>query len=85
MKELGENDIREALLPIPAAGKRTEMILNRPLGQGIDLPEIMKTVAVHYLKRGLSDSHENKTKAAKILGLPSYQTLTNWLRKYGLE
>lgn len=84
-EELGEDDIREALLPVPASGKGCEMILNQPLGPGIDLPEIMKTVAVHYLERGLSESHENKTKAAKILGLPSYQTLTNWLKKYGLE
>ncbi len=73
------------MLSVPASGKGTELILNQPLGQGIDLPEIMKTVAVHYLERGLSESHENKTKAAKILGLPSYQTLTNWLKKYGLE
>lgn len=84
-EELGEDDIREALLPIPNSGKGQDGILNQPLGQGIDLPEIMKTVAVHYLERGLSESHENKTKASKILGLPSYQTLTNWLKKYGLE
>ncbi|MCG2749189.1 MAG: sigma 54-interacting transcriptional regulator [Desulfobulbaceae bacterium] len=84
-EELGEEDIREALLPVPAAGKGKEMILNQPLGQGIDLPGIMKTVAVHYLERGLAEAHGNKTKAAEILGLPSYQTLTNWLKKYGLE
>ena len=83
-EELGEDEIREALLPIPAAGKGREMILNQPLGQ-INLPEMMRTVAVHYLERGLSESHQNKTKAAKILGLSSYQTLTNWLKKYGLE
>lgn len=84
-EELGEEDIREALLPAPSSGKGMDAILNQPLAQGIDLPGIMKTVAVHYLERGLSESHENKTKAAKLLGLPSYQTLTNWLKKYGLE
>ncbi len=84
-EELGEKDIEEALLPVrsPEGGK--DQILNRPLGPGIDLPEIMKTVAVHYLQRGLDENHGNKTKAAKALGLPSYQTLTNWLKKYGLE
>ncbi|MEA2083288.1 MAG: sigma 54-interacting transcriptional regulator [Thermodesulfobacteriota bacterium] len=84
-EELGEEDIREALLPVPTTAKGQDAILNQSLTHGIDLPEIMKTVAVHYLERGLSESHENKTKAAKILGLPSYQTLTNWLKKYGLE
>jgi DNA-binding NtrC family response regulator len=82
---LDDTDIREALLPIPAACKGKELVLNQPLGDGLSLPEIMKTVAVHYLERGLSETHGNKTKMAEILGLPSYQTLTNWLKKYGLE
>jgi DNA-binding NtrC family response regulator len=84
-EELVEEDIREALLPVPAAGKGQEVIINQPLGQGINLPEIMKTVAVHYLERALEKNNGNKTKTAKTLGLPSYQTLTNWLKKYGLE
>ena len=84
-EELGEQDIREALLPVPAFGRAKHGILNQHLGQGIDLPEIMKTVAVHYLERGLEKNNGNKTKTAQTLGLPSYQTLTNWLKKYGLE
>jgi len=82
---LDEEDIREALLPVPATGKGKDLILNQPLGEGINLPEIIQTVAVHYLERGLSEKHGNKTKAAKLLGIPSYQTLTNWLKKYGME
>ena len=58
---------------------------NQPVIEGVDLPEIMKTVAVHYLEKGLSETRGNKTETAKMLGLPSYQTLTNWLKKYGLE
>ena len=84
-EELSEEDIREALLPVPGSTMNSENILNCPLEQGIDLPGIMKTVAVHYLEKGMAQAHGNKTKAAKILGLPSYQTLTNWLKKYGLE
>jgi len=84
-EELKEDDIREALLPVPSSEKEKETILNRPLGQGINLPEMMKAVAVHYLERALKENNGNKTKAAKILGLPSYQTLTNWLKRYGLE
>ena len=84
-EELDEEEIREALLPVPIANKGKELLLNRPLGEGMNLPEVMKTVAVHYLERGLAETYGNKTKAARILGLPSYQTLTNWLKKYGLE
>lgn len=83
--ELGEEDIREALLPIPPSSKGNEAILNQPLEEGIDLPEIIKTVAVHYLERALEKNNGNKTKAAKTLKIPSYQTLTNWLKKYGME
>ena len=84
-EEIGEEDIREALLPVPVGGIGVEFILNQPLGGGIDLPAIIKTVAVHYLKRGLAEFHGNKTKTAEILGISNYQTLTNWLKKYGIE
>ena len=30
-------------------------------------------------------SNGNKSKAAELLGLPSYQTLTNWMAKHGVE
>ncbi len=85
-EEIGEEDIRDALLPVPqATDKGKDGILHQPLTQGIDLPEIMERVAVHYLERALELNNGNKTKTAKTLGLSSYQTLTNWLKKYGLE
>ena len=83
--EINDNDIREAIFPIVTDSKGRDGILNQSLETGVDLPQIMKKVAVHYLKRGLEKKHGNKTKAAKILGLSSYQTLTNWLKKYDLE
>lgn len=82
---LDDEDIREALLQVPERGHGVENILNRSIEQGLDLPQVIKTVAVHYLERGLSECHGNKTQAAKKLGLTSYQTLSNWLKKYGLE
>jgi len=84
-EELGEEDIREALLPVPVSSKGKNDILNQPLTHGINLPSIIHTVAVHYLERALEQNNGNKTKTAKMLGLSSYQTLTNWLKKYGLE
>jgi len=62
-----------------------DAVLNRHLDQGFDLTEIMSTVARHYLERAMEAAHGNKTKAAKMFGLSSYQTLTNWLDKYGLS
>ena len=83
-KELGEEDIRDALFPVPKDNMEKDHIINRSIEEGINLPEIMKKVAVHYLERGLSEKNGNRTKTAKVLGLNSYQTLTNWLKRYGL-
>jgi DNA-binding NtrC family response regulator len=80
-----DHDIREALLPTIERRSGEETILNRPLEQGIDLQSIIRTVAQHYLHRAIEAARGNKSKAADIVGLPSYQTLTNWLRKYGVE
>lgn len=76
-------DVREALLAVPAA-QRSE-VLNRPLGSGLNLPELLAEVARHYLERALDEAGGNKTKAADLVGLPSYQTLTNWLQRYGVK
>lgn len=59
-------------------------LLGRPLGGGLDLPALMADLARHYLERALDEAGGNKTRAAELIGLPSYQTLTNWMRRYGV-
>lgn len=80
---IGADEIRDAILP--AKSPADVGILDRPLGEGVNLPAIMKSVAVHYLERGMKEAHQNKSKAAELLGLSSYQTLTNWLKKYKMR
>jgi transcriptional regulator with PAS, ATPase and Fis domain len=77
-------DVRDALLPAAAKGG-AETILSRPPGGGLGLKDLMAEVATHYLKRALSETQGNKTEAAKLLGLSNYQTLSNWLTKYGVK
>ena len=76
-------DVREALLPV--IGESETRILDRPLGNGLKLPDLLAEVARHYLARALDETRGNKTRAARLLGLSSYQTLTNWLKKYGVD
>jgi transcriptional regulator with PAS, ATPase and Fis domain len=83
--DIDEKDIQEAILEVPSGLHDHERVLNLPINDGVDLPELIKLVAVHYLTRGLKETHGNKTKTAELLGVSNYQTLTNWLRKYGIE
>ncbi len=78
-----KEDIKEALIAVDKS--RASDILERPLGEGLNLQEIIANVSRHYLLRALEEAHGNKTQAAELLGLPSYQTLTNWLDKYGVK
>jgi DNA-binding NtrC family response regulator len=74
------DDMGEALLPMP--GAKGAELLGRPLGEGLDIQHLMTELARHYLRRAMEEAEGNKTRAAKLLGLPSYQTLTNWLIRY---
>ncbi|HJW75378.1 MAG TPA: RNA repair transcriptional activator RtcR family protein [Thermoleophilia bacterium] len=80
---IGADEIREALLSTRA--RSGDQVKGRPLGAGLDLRGIIKEVAEHYLERAMAETHGNKTHAAELLGLGSYQTLTNWLEKYGVK
>jgi transcriptional regulator with GAF, ATPase, and Fis domain len=82
---LDGDDIRESLMPLDDRAGRSDSILDRPLGQGFDLKDLMGIVARHYLHRAIETAHGNKTRAAELVGLPNYQTLSNWLTKYGLQ
>ncbi len=84
-KTIEADDIQAALFPVGGPGRSDIEILNRSLGNGFSLPELLSDVTRHYLKRALSESGRNKTEMAKLLGLPNYQTLSNWLKKYGME
>jgi DNA-binding NtrC family response regulator len=77
-----EGAVQEALLPVQSTEPD---ILGRPLGPGFSLPAVLEEIARHYLSRAMEQAAGNKSKAAQLVGLPSYQTLTNWLAKYNLK
>lgn len=78
-----EEDVRQALLPRSSGGE--DDILSKSLGDGFKLPEIQDFLTSHYIRRALKEAGGNKTKAASLLGLANYQTLSNWMSKYGIE
>lgn len=74
------DDVREELLA--AVRANAAELIGRPLGNGLRLPDLMAELARHYLQRALAEADGNKTRAAELVGLPSYQTLTNWMNRY---
>lgn len=76
-------DVAESLAV--TVGPAVETVLGRPLDEPVSLPDLLSTVSRHYLQRAMTQTNGNKTEAARLLGLGSYQTLTNWLQKYELS
>jgi len=79
--EVDETAIKDSLMDFETS---SEGLLDRPLGEEFSIEEILSQTAVHYLERAMKQAGGNKTRAAKLLGLNSYQTLTNWLERYGV-
>ena len=79
---IGPDDVREALLP---SRTQQDAVLERPLGDGFVLSDLLGEVARHYLARALGEAKGNKSQAARLVGLPSYQTLSNWMDRYGVS
>tara|TARA_R110002167_G_scaffold146607_2_gene338068 strand:- start:7977 stop:9488 length:1512 start_codon:yes stop_codon:yes gene_type:complete len=82
---IGVDQIREALFPVKHQLVGYDSILNRNLGNDLNLPELITEVARHYLLRAYEETNGNKSAACKLVGLPSYQTFTNWMKKYGVK
>ena len=69
----------------PNSPATAPQLLNRPLDQDFNIDNVVTELMQHYLPRALQQADGNKRRAAKLLGLPNYQTLSNWLKKYGVE
>jgi len=80
---ISKQDIREAILP--SIEQPADALLNRPLGEGLDVRELVVELKRHYVERALMETRANKTRAAELIGLPNYQTLSNWMDTLGIS
>lgn len=62
-----------------------ESVLDKALGEGFDLEELPGDVAAVYLERAIDQAGGNKSSAADPLGFRNYQTLSNCLKRYGMD
>ena len=79
---IDEETAKQSLLFSPGGSAD---ILDRPIGNGFSLRDLLGTVATHYLERAMREAGGIKARAAKLLGFEQYQTLSNWLNKYGMK
>lgn len=82
-ENISEADVKDALITISDSASENDSVMDKNIEEGIDLKEIISDVANHYLSLAMNTTAHNKTKAAELLGLGNYQTLTNWIEKYG--
>ncbi len=78
---ISSEDVAKALLP---TARTPESILGRPLGSNFDIKAVIDEVVRHYSARALEESGGIKRKAAELLGLPNYQTFSNWMKRHGV-
>lgn len=76
-----EADIQRSLLDVR---KNNVGLLDRPLGKGFDLQELLDEISRHYIDRALQKSGHKKKRAAELLGFSNYQTLSNWAGRLGV-
>ena len=77
-ESLSKDDVQTALLPSVETG--TDGLLNRPLGNGLDVNQLVDQLKAHYVVRALRESGGVKTTAAKLIGLANSTTLSNWIK-----
>lgn len=80
---IGKREVERALDVATPSG--AEGILGRPLGDGLNVQELMDEVARHYIVRGLEGAGGVKRRAAELLGLGSATTLTNWMDRLKIK
>lgn len=80
-QQVSEQDLEQALFKMPG---QPQGILGRDVSQGIDIEQLIGEVVQHYVPRAQAAAG-NKTQAAKLLGLSSYQTMDGWIKKYQIK
>jgi transcriptional regulator with GAF, ATPase, and Fis domain len=80
-----EEEAQDAIITGTHAPGTIANLLESPLEQGVDFPALIDSVKRDFAARALKISGGSKIKAAELLGLANYQTLGNWIKKYGIK
>ena len=76
-----KHDIVDAVAEMVAEENSGGDVLEQPLGEAFSLQEHLNEIQRHYLRRAMQQAGGVKTRAAKLLGIPNYQTLDAQLKR----
>ena len=80
--ELTGQDIQSALLPV---SNETNSFHRPVLSDGLTLQDYLDEIARDCIKQTLQKTGWRKAGAAKLLGFTNHQTLSNWMKRLGME
>ena len=80
--DVTEQDIQAAMLPVARTAAPNHF---QVLSEGFELQEQLDEVARSLINQALQQSGHRKSAAAKLLGFSNHQTLTNWMKRLGMN
>ena len=80
--QITETDLQEAMIERPQQVSSKEL---PELGEGIDVQHVLDSIKRKYIAQALKKTAGNKKEATVLLGLPNYQTLSNWMEKLDIQ
>jgi DNA-binding NtrC family response regulator len=81
--ELTVEHLQRAMIERPGSKPKGARLPD--IGQGIDINEVLDKTKRYYAEEALKATAGQKVKAARLLGLPNHQTLSNWLKQWGMD
>lgn len=78
-------DVADAVAEMGEETRLPDDAMEHPLGEGFNLIEHLNKIQRHYLRRAMQESGGVKTRAARLLGIPNYQTLDAQLKRLNVE
>lgn len=81
--EITVQDLQQVMLSVEQSGTSEQNVPN--LVAGFDVQQYIDAIKEKYVLAALEKSGGNLSKAAKLLGLANHQTLSNWIKKLGIE
>jgi DNA-binding NtrC family response regulator len=75
---ISAEDVHQCLL---TGAKNESSVLDRPLGRGFVLQDVLDEVSRHYLERASEKARGKRDEAAALLGFGTPQSYANWRKK----